>query len=191
MPDQLAARQPVHLVCLVEVCGGDDRLQLRIDRLAELIAEAENGAGRLRVSVVAYGPHGVAWKVEDRPPEIRAWAASGARGDQRAARAGRPPGGRAGVPAGGPARVRPRAGAGHLSAADGRPVIVTAGGRPPHPPATGHAQAAHSVSRLGELGWRSSAGCWACRGSLRRAARPEVPGRDMGAAWPGRHGDGG
>ena len=77
VPSQLTTQAPVHLVCLIEVCGGDDRLQQRVDRLEELVAEAQAAARPLRVSVVAYGAHGVAWKVEDRPPEIRAWAASG------------------------------------------------------------------------------------------------------------------
>ena len=77
VPGQLTAQAPAHLVCLIEMCGGDDRLQQRIYRLEELITEAQTGGRPLRVSVVAYGAHGVAWKVEDRPPEIRAWAASG------------------------------------------------------------------------------------------------------------------
>src|SRR5580704_19565785 len=77
VPGQLATQAPVHLVCLIEVCGGDDRLKQRLYRLEELISRAQIGARPLRVSVVAYGAHGVAWKVEDSPPEIRAWAAPG------------------------------------------------------------------------------------------------------------------
>ena len=77
VPGQLATQEPVHLVCLIEVCGGDDRLKQRLYRLEELISRAQIGARPLRVSVIAYGAHGVAWKVEDSPPEIRAWAAPG------------------------------------------------------------------------------------------------------------------
>jgi len=134
VPGQLPAQVPVHLVCLIEVCGGDDRLKQRIYRLEELITKAQTGARPLCVSVVAYGAHGVAWKVDDRPPEIRAWAApagqaiNALRGlvshqadDREYLRA---------------AQlecalklVRER-----LAATDGRPVLVTAGGRPAHPP---------------------------------------------------------
>ena len=134
VPDHLTARLPVHLVCLIEVCGGDDRLQQRIYRLEELVTTAETVARPLRVSVVAYGAHGVAWKVEDRPPEIRAWSVSGAeainalRGvlgrkvDEREYQ-------RAAQLECALALVR-----GRLAAGGERAVIVTAGGRPAHPP---------------------------------------------------------
>jgi hypothetical protein len=134
IPDQLAAPVPVHLVCLIEVCGGDDRLKQRIYRLEELITKAQTGARPLRVSVVAYGAHGVAWKVEDRPPEIRAWAAPGSKAinalrglvsrpaDEREYQ-------RAAQLECALKLVRER-----LAATGGRPVIVTAGGRPAHPP---------------------------------------------------------
>src|ERR1022692_803433 len=134
VPEELSAQPAVHLVCLIEVCGGGDRLQQRIYRLEELITEAQLGAGSLRVSVVAYGAHGVAWKVEDRPPEIRAWAASGdeairalrgivsRRVDKREYL-------RAAQLECALRLVRER-----LATTDERPVIVTAGGRPAHPP---------------------------------------------------------
>ena len=134
VPGQLATQAPVHLVCLIELCGGDDRLKQRLYRLEELISRAQIGARPLRVSVVAYGAHGVAWKVEDSPPEIRAWAAPG---DQaiNALRGlvGRQPDEREYQRAAqlecALALVRER-----LAATGGRPVIVTAGGRPAHPP---------------------------------------------------------
>jgi hypothetical protein len=134
VPDQLAAPVPVHLVCLIEVCGGDDRLKQRIYRLEELITKAQTDARPLRVSVVAYGAHGVAWKVEDPPPEIRAWAASGPEAiNALRGLVGRPPDEREYQRAAqlecALKLVRER-----LAAADGRPVIVTAGGRPAHPP---------------------------------------------------------
>lgn len=134
LPGQLTAQAAVHMVYLIELCGGDDRLQQRIDRLEELVTEAQTDARPLRVSVVAYGAHGVAWKVDDRPPEIRAWAVPG----DEAIKALR------GLP-GRRMDSREYQGAAqlecalqllreHLIAADGRPVIVTAGGRPAHPP---------------------------------------------------------
>jgi len=133
VPDRLGSAEPVHLVCLVEVSGGDDRLEFRIDRLSQLIDEAEKGAGRLSVSVLAYGPHSVAWSVDEQPVAVRAWAAPAARADREL----RALSGRAVE-----AREYRRAAqlecalelvGRHLSDRDGRPVIVTAGGRPPHP----------------------------------------------------------
>jgi hypothetical protein len=134
VPNELAARVPVHLVCLIEVCGGDDRLKQRIYRLEELITKAKTDARPLRVSVVAYGAHGVAWKVEDRPPEIRAWATSAGKAINAL---------RGLVSRQAEEREYQRAAQlecalklvrEHLAATGGRPVIVTAGGRPAHPP---------------------------------------------------------
>lgn len=136
VPDQLAAAaEPTHLVCLVETSGDDDRLELRIDRLSKLIEEAEKSTSQLSVSVVAYGPHSVAWRVNEQPVTVCAWAVPGARAAQelhglahrdkeereyrRAAQL----------------ECALETVARHLSDRDGRPVIVTAGGRPPHPPA--------------------------------------------------------
>jgi len=133
VPGRLAAPEPVHLVCLVEVCGGDDRLELRIDRLSQLIDEGEKGAGRLSVSVLAYGPHSVAWSMDEQPVAVRAWAAPGSRAEQELrGLSGRKPE---------PREYRRAAQlecaletvARLLSGRDGRPVVVAAGGRPPHP----------------------------------------------------------
>lgn len=133
-PAQLMAQAPVHLVCLIEACGDDDLLQQRTYWTEELISQAEAGGRSLRVSVVAYGPHGIAWRIEDRPPEIRAWATSG----DVAIKALRGLVGRE-------ADKREYARAAQLECAlklarerlvgaDGRPVIVTMGGRQAHPP---------------------------------------------------------
>ena len=157
VPGQLTAQASVHLVCLVELCGSDDRLQQRIDRLEELVNEAQADVRPLRVSVVAYGAHGVAWKVDDRPPEVRAWAAPG----NEAITALRGLVGR---------RVDEREYQGaaqlecalkllreRLIAADGRPVIVTAGGRPTHPPGLDTSRqlipCTNWVDGTSELGW--------------------------------------
>jgi hypothetical protein len=134
VPGQLPGSTAVHLVCLIEACGGDYRLQQRIDRLEELITEAQAAPGPLRVSVVGYGVHGVAWRVEDQPPEVRAWEASGGeaisalrgligrRVDEREYL-------RAAQLECAIKLIRER-----LAPAAGRPVVVTAGGRPAHPP---------------------------------------------------------
>lgn len=134
VPRQLATRVPVHLVCMVELCGSDDRLQQRIDRLEELVTGVLDGGLTLRVSVVAYGAHGVTWRVDDRGPEIRAWARPGG----EAIRALRGLTGRR-------VDAREYQRAAQLECAlqlvgeqllptDGRPAIVAAGGRPAHPP---------------------------------------------------------
>jgi hypothetical protein len=141
VPDRLAAPEPVHLVCLVEVSGGDDRLELRIDRLSQLIDEAEKSAGQLSVSVLAYGPHSVAWSVEEQPVIVPAWVAPGPRAEHALR-------GLTGRKA--DEREYRRAAqlecaldtvARHLADRDGRPVIVAAGGRPPHP----HAMDTHTT----------------------------------------------
>jgi hypothetical protein len=133
VPDRLTAAEPAHLVCLVEVSGGEDRLELRIDRLSQLIDQAEKAAGQLSVSVVAYGPHSVAWSVDEQPVAVRAWAAPGARAEQELrGLSGRTTEEREYRRAA-QLECALEAVAGHLSDRHGRPVIVTAGGRPPHP----------------------------------------------------------
>jgi hypothetical protein len=136
VPGQLVASQaPVHLICLAEVCGADDVLEQRVDRLEDLINEAQAGGLPLRVSVVAYGAHGVAWSVDDRPPDIRAWGVP----SEEAIRVLRRP-----VDRQPDDREYPRAAQlecalkvtrERLLGVGGRPVIVTAGGRPAHPSA--------------------------------------------------------
>lgn len=162
IPDRLAAPEPVHLVCLVEVSGGDDRLELRIDRLAQLLDEADKGAGQLSVSVLAYGPHSVAWSVDEQPVDVRAWAAPAPRAEQGLR-------GLSGRKA--DDREYRRAAqlecaldlaARHLTGRHGRPVIVVAGGRPPHPhamdtrttiiPCPDRVDWKRQVDRIGALG---------------------------------------
>ena len=134
MPWQLITHAPVHLVCLAEICGSDKRLQQRIDRLEELVTEAQDGGLPLRVSVVAYGAHGVAWMVDDWPPEVRVWAAPGDEGI-RALRglADRQVDDRE-YPRAAQLECALRLVRERLLPSDGRPVIVTAGGRSAHPP---------------------------------------------------------
>jgi hypothetical protein len=135
VPDQLMGPPaPVHLICLAEVCGDDDVLQQRIDRLEDLVDEARGGGLPLRVSVVAYGAHGVAWSVDDLPPDIRVRAGSadqaitalrglfGRRLDERE------------YPRAAQLECALRLVRERLLSVGGRPVIVTAGGRPAHPP---------------------------------------------------------
>lgn len=144
LPDQLTAAEPVHLVCLVELSDDHlpdepeprpNRLDLRIDRLTQLIEEAEGMVGRLNVSVVAYGPHAVAWRAADQPVSVRAWAASGARARQELRKLTSHKRGEREYLRAAQLECALETVARHLSDQDGRPVIVTAGRRPPHPPA--------------------------------------------------------
>jgi hypothetical protein len=133
VPERLPAAEPVHLICLIEVCGGSELLQLRIDRLVKLVNAAEVAARQLAVTVVAYGPHSVAWAVEDEAPSVRAWAAPAERAEHVLQElALRRPDERDYLRA---AQLECALAwlAGYLSGREGRPVLVTAGGRPPHP----------------------------------------------------------
>lgn len=134
VPDRLVSADPVHLVCLVEASGGEELLRGRIEWLAKLISEAESAARRLTVSVLSYGPHSVSWAVDEEPYRLLAWESPGQAAEQ-ALRGliDRVPGEREYLEAAqlecaleGIAR--------HLPECQGRPVLVTAGGRPPHPP---------------------------------------------------------
>lgn len=134
VPARLAAPEPVHLVCLIEVSGGDNRLDLRIDRLSQVIDAAVTSARNLVVSVIAYGPHAVAWAVDEEPASVRAWTGSVDRAKQELSRlGGRQPDERE-YPHAAQLECALATVARYLSAGDGRPVLVTAGGRRPHPP---------------------------------------------------------
>jgi hypothetical protein len=133
VPERLTKAARVHLVCLVEATGGDVLLNHRIDRLAKLISEAEQGVSDLNVSVISYGPHSVSWALDEEPYRVRLWAGPG----QAAERALRVLPGRVAsdleYPVAAQLECVLHGLAGHLADEDGRPVIVTAGGRPPHP----------------------------------------------------------
>jgi hypothetical protein len=137
VPRRLRKPAPVHLVCLIEVSGGDARLQRRVDCLVQLIAAADDGERPLAVSVMSYGPHSVERGVQDEAATLLAQATS-------ASRAVRVLRGILGLNV--PARAYERAAQTECTlwelsnllsrrgGRDGRPVVVTAGGRPPHPP---------------------------------------------------------
>jgi hypothetical protein len=133
VPERLTRAARVHLLCLVEATGGDVLLNHRIDRLAKLISEAEQGVSELNVSVISYGPHSVSWALDEEPYRVRLWAGPG----QAAERALRVLPGRVSsdleYPVAAQLECVLHGVAGHLAQEDGRPVIVTAGGRPPHP----------------------------------------------------------
>lgn len=134
LPAETHDGMPEHLVCLVETCGDPVRLKGRLDRLEDLVTTASAGSRALAVSVIAYGAHGVAWRVPDRPPVILAWAAPAPEAVHalRGLADSRP----AGLEYPGAAQLECalRLAGEHLDSGPGRPVIVTAGRRPPHPP---------------------------------------------------------
>jgi hypothetical protein len=76
VPSQLPPRAgPAHLICAVEVCGPDAKVEERLSRVRQVVSflSAEL-AGLLRVSLVAYGAH----SYDDRsagehPVEVTAW----------------------------------------------------------------------------------------------------------------------
>jgi hypothetical protein len=133
VPERLSKAARVHLVCLVEATGGDTLLNHRIDRLAKLISEAEQGVSELNVSVISYGPHSVSWALDEEPYRVRLWAGPA----QAAERALRVLPGRVAsdleYPLAAQLECVLQGVATHLADEDGRPVIVTAGGRAPHP----------------------------------------------------------
>jgi hypothetical protein len=137
VPQRLPSRPPVHLACLIEVSGGDARLRRRVDRLVQLIDVADSGAWDLAVSVISYGPH----SVERGVPEDAATVLARAARPERAIRALRGL-----VVREAPAHEYERAAQtecaldelasllAERNGRDGRPVVVTVGARPPHPP---------------------------------------------------------
>jgi hypothetical protein len=125
---------PAHLVCLIETSGTTQVVMDRIDRLGDLIGIADTPDRDLRVSVVSYGPHSFDRREQEGPVCPHVWLADPATA----------------LMALSTLRAAPRAAdeysraaqlecaltalAQHLDASAGRPVLVTAGSRPPHPP---------------------------------------------------------
>lgn len=133
VPKRLKPSEAAHLVCMLEVSGGPEPLEHRIERLENLIKIAEDGGRPLKVSVVTYGPHAVERNVPEDPAAALAWATTttmavrtlqqvrGRRVPEREYRRA--------------AQVECalRAVTSRLTSRDGDPVLVTVGSRPPHP----------------------------------------------------------
>ena len=134
LPDEVTRRSPVHLICLLELTGTAEQVDRRIVRLEALMALAGTPDDSTRVSLVTYGPHGYDERQREEPARALAWAADPERALAvlRSLRGWQPP-----------AEEYPRAAqlecaleevASRLDARDGRPVLVAAGTRHPHPP---------------------------------------------------------
>jgi hypothetical protein len=74
IPERLAVPDPVHLICAIEISGGAERLIQRVRRLEEIISAADTGGRPLKTSVVAYGPHAVEPTATEEPATTLAWA---------------------------------------------------------------------------------------------------------------------
>ncbi|MFF0312670.1 hypothetical protein ACFYSC_35045 [Streptosporangium sp. NPDC004379] len=142
LPDRLPPRAgSAHLVCAVEVCGSDDQVSERLSRARQMISFASGELGGLiRVSLLAYAAHSFDPSAPEHPVRIAAWEAGpaealdalGALEDEGAVTRGYP--------------YHPQAAqledalavvAGRLGPASPAPaVVLTVGGRPPHPPRT-------------------------------------------------------
>ncbi|WP_066944211.1 hypothetical protein [Microtetraspora fusca] len=142
LPDRLPGGVgPAHLVCAVEVCGADDQVAERLSRARQVISFASGELGDLlRVSLLAYGAHSYDPSAPELPVRVAAWKTDAGEAldaldalEERGAVAG-------GYP------YHPHAAqledmlavvVERLDWADPTPaVVLTVGGRPPHPART-------------------------------------------------------
>jgi hypothetical protein len=136
VPRRLTKASPAHLVCLLEV-SGSEQLKHRIDGLEELIDAIVADGRPLKVSLVTYGAHSVGRDMPEVAASLVAWAAPGdiairkltelrthSAPEREYLRAAQVECALAEVT---------RLFAGSNPRRDGRPVVVTAGNRPPHP----------------------------------------------------------
>ena len=137
IPDHIElAKDPVHLICLIEVDGLAVRTHRRIDLAGRVVEEAIGATGgRVKVSLISYGSHAFDRRVRDEPPMVWAWEAAGA-ATRAALSELRITSGvaqdsyhRAAQLEDALAEVTRR-----LSGPAGRPALVAIGSRPPFPP---------------------------------------------------------
>ncbi|MCC5574610.1 hypothetical protein IMZ11_03020 [Microtetraspora sp. AC03309] len=142
LPDRLpGATVPADLVCAVEICGTGDQVAERLSRARQMIncASGELG-GLLRVSLVAYAAHSYDRSAQEFPVRVAAWQsgaaealdALGALEEQGAVAGGYPYHPHAAQLEDVLALIVRR-----LDWGDRTPtVLLTVGGRPPHPART-------------------------------------------------------
>ncbi|GLX09465.1 hypothetical protein [Microbispora sp. NBRC 16548] len=78
-PSQLPPQAgPAHLICAVEVCGPDAKVEERLSRVRQMVSHlSAELAGLLRVSLVAYGAHSYDHRsAGEHPVEVAAWQAT-------------------------------------------------------------------------------------------------------------------
>jgi hypothetical protein len=75
VPDRVERLEPTHLIVAIEFSGDPDDVQDRLDRAAWLIKRVEEGAeGKLRVSLLTYGPHKFSRHEKEQSPRMLTWA---------------------------------------------------------------------------------------------------------------------
>ena len=136
VPEELPQLAPAHLICAIEASGSPEEVRQRIVQVRQLISLiADRRNTELSVSVIGYGPHAVSRGEIDEPPAVLAWAASAS---AAAAALSRLPTRSADLPGYASAAqlecVLAEIGTRLHGGQHGRPVLVTAGSRPPFPP---------------------------------------------------------
>ncbi len=134
VPPRLDRPPPVHLICAIEVTGSSEQLRQRIERIDKLVEHVSLGDGQLTVSLVSYGAHSFHRKVPEEPVTVLALTLNAKAAQAALARLGKrqPPDGE--YPRAAQLECALAAIVRLIDRKDGRPVLVTAGSRPPFPP---------------------------------------------------------
>jgi hypothetical protein len=75
VPEQFDLSQPAHLICVVEVSGTGQQVSQRIELADQLIKHVTAGTeGRLKISLISYGPHAVGRSFAEEPIRVLTWA---------------------------------------------------------------------------------------------------------------------
>ncbi len=75
VPERLDLPQPAHLICAVEVSGTSKQVDERIELTGQFIQHVAAGSeGRLKVSLISYGPHAVGRSFSGEPARVLTWA---------------------------------------------------------------------------------------------------------------------
>jgi hypothetical protein len=137
LPSRLPDSGPAHLIAAIEVSGPDSLVGERIEAVRQLFTHvADQAADFVCYSVITYGPHSVNYNNRDFPEvpvAVPAWAETADDALHILSQAAR----RGAAPVGYEDAAQLECVLVDLNrsitGAEGRPVIVTAGGRPPHP----------------------------------------------------------
>ncbi|HET7012630.1 MAG TPA: hypothetical protein VFI65_01895 [Streptosporangiaceae bacterium] len=172
VPSRIEKVSASHLICLIEVNGGQDEVEERINQVEGLLSEVADGFdGQLRVSILSYGSHAVDFGHLDEPVITLCWAdpvevAFDALRDLRGFAFDAQRYGRAAQLECALVEVTKQ-----LTSDLGRPVLVTIGRRPPFP---ARVDASHIIPCPNRHDWRLA---------LRRLG--QYPGITLGAVHEG------
>ena len=70
---RLAETRPTHLICAIEINGTAEQIGDRVDRARELVKQADDTEGSLRISLITYGAHSFDRKVPDEAAAVVRW----------------------------------------------------------------------------------------------------------------------